>query len=130
MLKGVGAQRAAARRPRRKRAKRRDARTSSKRDAEMTLPTIDPEPTMVVECASRRPSCWLHGRARPSSVEGGRGAGRGLNPRSSGAGGSGGGGTTVKGGGTGECAEAVTATIPCRSPRAIDRRPQAPSAGR
>ncbi|KOO35448.1 hypothetical protein Ctob_016195 [Chrysochromulina tobinii] len=52
------------------------------------------------------------------------------NPLSSGAGGSGGGGTTVKGGGTGECAEAVTATIPCRSPRAIDRRPRARSAGR
>jgi hypothetical protein len=76
---------------------------------------------MVVECASCRPSCWLLGRARSSSVEGGRGGGRGLNPLSSGTGGSGGGGTTVKGGGTGECAEAVTATIPCRSPRAIDR---------
>jgi hypothetical protein len=88
---------------------------------------LDPEPTMVVECASCRPSCWLLGRARPSSVDG---AGRGLNPPSSGAGGSGGGGITVKGGGKGECAEAVTATIPCRSPRAIDRRPQAPSAGR
>jgi hypothetical protein len=75
---------------------------------------------MVVECASCRPSCWLLGRARPSSVEGGRGGGSGLNPLSSGAGGSGGGGTTIKGGGTGECAEAVTATIPCRSPRAID----------
>ena len=95
------------------------------RDAEATLPTIDPEPTIVVECASCRPSCWLLGRARPSSVEGGRGAGRGLNPPSSGAGGSGGGGDTVKGGGTGECAEAVTATIQCSSPRAIDRRPQA-----
>jgi hypothetical protein len=103
------------------------ARTSSKRDAEVTLPTIDPEPTMVVECVSCRPSCWLLGRARPSSVEGGRGAGKGLNPLSSGAGGSGGGGTTVKGGGTGECAEAVAATILCRSPRAIDSRPQAPS---
>ena len=90
----------------------------------MTLPTIDPEPTMVVVCASCRPSCWLLGRVSPSSVEGGRGAGKGLNPLSStGAGGSGGGGTTVKGGGTGECAEAVTATIPCNSPRAIDRRP-------
>jgi hypothetical protein len=100
------------------------------RDGEVTLSTIDPEPTMVVECASCRPSCWLLGRARPSSVEGGRGAGRGLNPPSLGAGGSGGGGTTVKGGGTGECAEAVTATIPCRSPRAIDRRPRARSAGR
>ena len=122
MLKGVGAQRAAARRPRRKRAKRRDARTPLNRDAEVTLPTIDPEPTMVVECASCRPSCWLPRRARPSSVEGGRGAGKGLNLLSSGAGGSGGGGTTVKGGGTGECAEAVTATIPCRSPRAIDRK--------
>jgi hypothetical protein len=98
----------------------RVARTWLKRDAEATLPTIDPEPTMVVECASCRPSCWLLGRARPSSVEGGRG--KGLNPPSSGAGGSGGGGTTVKSGGTGECAEAVTATIPCRSPRAIDRR--------
>ena len=80
-------------------------------------------PTIVVECASCRPSCWLPRRARPSSVEGGRGAGKGLNPlSSSGAGGSGGGGTTVKGGGTGECAEAATATIPCRSPRAIDRK--------
>ena len=89
----------------------------------MTLPTIDPEPTTVVECASCRPSCWLPRRARPSSVEGGRGAGKGLNPlSSSGAGGSGGGGTTVKGGGTGECAEAATATIPCSSPRAIDRK--------
>jgi hypothetical protein len=87
----------------------------------VTLPTIDPEPTMVVECASCRPSCWLLGRARPSSVEGGRGAGKGLNTRSSGAGGSGGGGTMVKGGGTGECAEVITATIPCKSPRAIDR---------
>ena len=110
-------------------AKRRVARTLSKRDAEVTLPAIDPEPTIVVECASCRTSCWLPRRARPSSVEGGRGAGRGLNPPSSGAGGSGGGGTTVKGGGTGEWAEAVTATIQCRSPRAIDRRPQAPSAG-
>ena len=100
----------------------RVARTWLKRDAEATLPTIDPEPTMVVECASCRPSCRLLGRARPSSVEGGRGGGKGLNPPSSGAGGSGGGGTTVKSGGTGECAEAVTATIPCRSPRAIDRR--------
>ena len=79
-------------------------------DAEVTLSTIDPEPMTVVE------------RASSSSVEGGRGAGKGLNPPSSGAGGSGGGGTTVKGGGTGECAEAVTATIPCRSPRAIDRK--------
>ena len=102
------------------------ARTSSNRDAEATLPTIDPELTMVLECASCRPSCWLPRRARPSSVEGGRGAGKGLNPPS-GAGGSGGGGTTVEGDGTGECAEAVTATIPCSSPRAIDRRPQAPS---
>jgi hypothetical protein len=100
------------------------------RDAEVTLSTIDPEPAMLVECASCRPSCWLLGRARPSSVEGGRGAGKGLNPLSSGAGGSGGGGTTVKGGGTGECAEAVTATIPCKSLRAIDRRPRARSAGR
>ena len=100
-------------------AQGRIARTLSKTDAEVTLPT------MVVECASCRPSCWLLGRARPSSVEGGRGAGRGLNPPSSGAGGSGGGGTTVKSGCTGECAEAVTATIPCsRSPRAIDRRRQ------
>jgi hypothetical protein len=98
------------------------------RDAEVTLPTIDPEPAMFVECASCRPSCWLLGRARPSSVEGGRGAGKG--PSLGGEGGSGGGGTTVKGGGTGECAEAVTATIPCRSPRAIDRRPRARSAGR
>jgi hypothetical protein len=85
---------------------------------------------MVVKCASWRPSCWLLGRARPSSVEGGRGAGKGLNPLSSGVVGSGGGGTMVKSGGTGECAEAVTATIPCRSPRAIDRRSQARSAGR
>ena len=100
------------------------------RDAEATLPTIDPEPTIDVECTSCRPSCWLPWRARPSSVEGGRRAGKGLNLLSSGAGGSGGGGTTVKGGGTGEWAEAVTATIQCRSPRAIDRRPQAPSAGR
>ncbi len=111
-------------------AQGRVARTPLNRDAEVTLPTIDPEPTMVVECASCRPSCWLLGRARPSSVEGGRGGGRGRNPRSSGAGGSGGGGTTVKSGGTGECADAVTATIPCRSPRAIDRRSQARSAGR
>jgi hypothetical protein len=74
MLKGMGAQRAAARRPRRKREKRRDARTWLKRDADATLPTIDPEPTMVVECASCRPPC---GRARPSSVEGGRGGGDG-----------------------------------------------------
>jgi uncharacterized membrane protein YgcG len=104
------------------------------RDAEVTLPTIDPEPTMLVECASCCPSCWLLDRARPSSVEGGRGAGKGLNPLSSGAGGSGGDsggdGTTVRSGGTGECAEAVTATIPCSSPRCIDCRPQAPSAGR
>ena len=84
---------------------------------------------MVVECASCRPSCWLPRRARPSSVEGGRGAGKGLNPPSSGAG-SGGGGIMVEGGGTGECTEAVTETILCSSPRAIDRRPQEPSAGR
>jgi len=111
-------------------AQGRVARTKSKTDADVTLPTIDPEPTMVVECASCRPSCRLLGRARPSSVEVGRGDGRGLNPPTSGAGGSGGGGITVKGGGTGECAEAVTATIPSRSPRAIDRRPRARSAGR
>ena len=94
------------------------------RDAEATLPTIDPEPTMDMDCASCRPSCWLFGRARPSSIEGGRGASRGLNPTSSGAGGRDGGGITVKDAGTSECAEAVTATIPCRSPRAIDRRQQ------
>jgi hypothetical protein len=47
-----------------------------------------------------------------------------------GVGGSSGDGTSVKSGGTGECAEAVTATIPCKSPRAIDRRSQARSAGR
>ena len=86
-------------------------------DAEVTLSTIDPEPMTVVECASS------------SSVEGGRGAGKGLNPPSSGAG-SGGGGIMVEGGGTGECTEAVTETILCSSPRAIDRRPQEPSAGR
>jgi len=33
----------------------RAARTPLNRDAEVTLPTIDPEPTMVVECASCRP---------------------------------------------------------------------------
>ena len=98
------------------------------RDAEATLPTIDPEPTMVAECASWRPCCWLLGRARPSSIEGGRG--KGPNPPSSGVGGSGGGGMTAEGGGTGECADAVTATIPCSSPRAIDRRPQVPPLGR
>jgi hypothetical protein len=94
------------------------------------LGTRDDEPSIVVECASSRPCCWLLGSASPSSVEGGRGACKGLDPPPSGAGGSGGGGTTIEGGGTGECVEAVTATIPCSSPRAIDHRPKVPSAGR
>ena len=46
-------------------------------DAKVTLPTIDPEPTIIVECASCRPSCWLLERARPSFVEGGPGGGDG-----------------------------------------------------
>jgi len=56
------------------------------RDAEATLPTIDPEPTIVVECSSCRPSCWLPGMARPSSVNGSCGGGDG---RASGIGGCG-----------------------------------------
>ena len=36
---------------------------------------LDPEPTMVVECASCRPFCWL--LVNPSSVEGGDGQGDG-----------------------------------------------------
>ena len=38
---------------------------------------LDPEPTMIVECASCRPFCWLLVKANPSSVEGGDGEAEG-----------------------------------------------------